>query len=448
MIINKKMEYKDLVDLIEWNHDDEYEKRYERYHEEKIQLYSDFIFNAYLAFFLDEDVTITCKNDTEEYDDFINLNKQPIMDAFIDYLSLGTYYMTYGFNNGKMKFKKLDPRFTRVVYLADVETNEVTPYAYFNKVTRRELVDNKTWTDIEYVHVYAKEGLYVFKIGASQQDNLGKQKPIITKTKLVKKYPYLLSDNKENTFEWDNIPVISADKCDFFDKIYPFMKEILDIQTTAGKLYNDLPDSILVLKNYSGTDLAQARDDLKEYRMAKVEGDGDMKAVILPTEAAPYEAFITDITKRFFKLIGMPDVDNFGNASGISLKYIYKQLAIAANFLEQKLFDCIKDMLHAYQDFYKNKKYEDVTIIFNTTIIESDQEKIENINNSRGLISDEDLIKIHPYYKPEFGYEIEDNPDIYSPNMDSQNSKGDKEEKLNEYRKVARDSIENLQEGA
>lgn len=423
MIINEKMKYQDLVDLVDWTSDKKYEERYTKYHEDKITLYSDFIFNAYLAFFLDEDVTVTCKNDNQEYDDFINLNKQSIMDAFIDYLSLGTYYLTYGFDNGKMKFKKLDPRFTRVVYLANVDTNEVTPYAYFNKVSRRELID-KAWTDVEYIHVYAEDGLYVFKT-KMQTEIKGKSKSLLNKTKLVKKYDYLISENKKNKFQWSNIPVISADQCNFFDKIYPFMKEILDIQTTAGKLYNELPDSILVLKNYSGTDLGEARSDIKEYRMAKVEGDGDLKAVILPTEAASYEAFITDITKRFFKLIGMPDVDNFGNASGISLKYIYKQLAIAANFLEQKLMDCIKDMLHAYQDFYKNKQYEDVTIIFNTTIIESDEEKINNINNSRGLIDDEDLIKIHPYYKPEFSY-VENDVDIYSPNVNTQDNEGKK----------------------
>lgn len=443
MIIYEKMKYKDLVDLITWT-EDEYSERYKKYHEDKIQLYSDFIFNAYLAFFLDEDITITAKNDNQEYDDFINLNKQAIMDAFIDYLSLGTYFMTYGFEDGRMKFKKLDPRFTKVVYLANEDTNEVSPYAYFNKISRTELV-NGTWTNVEYIHVYAEDGLYVFK-SAMNVIEKGKTKSLLTKAKLVKKYPYIISEKGNKKFEWDNIPVISADNCDFFNKIYPFMKEILDIQTTAGKLYNELPDSILVLKNYSGTDLESAKEDLKQYRMAKVEGDGDMKAVILPTEAASYEAFISDITKRFFKLIGMPDVDNFGNASGISLKYIYKQLAIAANFLEQKLMDCIKSMLHAYQDFYKDKKYEDVTIIFNTTIIESDEEKINNINNSRGLISDEDLIKIHPYYKPEFNYDVEPE-DIYSPNMDDEGETKGKEVKKHEHRRPTNEGDGDLQEG-
>lgn len=434
MIIYEKMKYKDLVDVVDWKTNPEYQERYEKYHSDKIQLYSDFIFNAYLAFFLDEDVTITSPVENQEYDDFVNLNKQSIMDAFMDYLALGTYFMTYGFNNGKMTFKKLDPRFTRVVYLADEETNEVVPYAYFNKVTRNELIDGKAWCDVEYVHCYAKEGLYVFKLGETQKD--GKKIKSPRKTKLVKQYPYIISNKKEKKFEWDNIPVISADNCDFFDKIYPFMKEILDIQTTAGKLYNELPDSILVLKNYSGTDLDEAKEEIKEKRMAKVEGDGDMKAVILPTEAESYEAFITDITKRFFKLIGMPDVDNFGNASGISLKYIYKQLAIAANFLEPKLEECIKAMLHAYQDFYKQKNYEDVTIIFNTTIIESDQEKIDNINNSRGLIDDETLIKIHPYYKPEY-FTNNNNNGEYSPNMDIGNTQtAGKEDDLDELRRV------------
>lgn len=435
MIINEELEMSVLVDLIDWTDNKEYIDRYDKYHSDKIQLYSDFIFNAYLAFFLDEDVTITSKNDTQEYDDFVNLNKQSIMDAFMDYLALGTYYMTYGFNEGKMQFKKLDPRFTRTVFLADEETNEVIPYAYFNKVTRKELKDKKSWVDVEYVHCYAKDGLYVFKLAETTTKN-GKSKKLQSNSKLVKQYPYVITAEGKESFEWDNIPVISADNCDFFDKIYPFMKEILDIQTTAGKLYNELPDSILVLKNYSGTDLDTAKEEIKEKRMAKVEGDGDMKAVILPTEAQSYEAFITDITKRFFKLIGMPDVDNFGNASGISLKYIYKQLAIAANFLEPKLMDCIKLMLHAYQDFYKQKKYEDVTIIFNTTIIESDQEKIDNINNSRGLIDDETLVKIHPYYKPEFSYEIPENKD-YSPNLDTGDTQtAGEEDDLDELRKV------------
>ena len=446
MIINKKLPYKELVGLIEWNKDkNNYDTRYKKYHEEKIQLYSDFIFNAYLAFFLDEDVTITSKNDSDEYDDFVNLNKQSIMDAFVDYLSLGTYFLTYGFENGRMKFKKLDPRFTRVVYLADIETNEVKPYAYFNKVIRRELVD-KSWTDVEYVHVYAKEGLFIYK-NVPVKGLKPTTKLQTAKYDLVKQYPYLISKDKKKKFEWEGIPVISADECDYFDKIYPFMRQIIDIQETAGKLYNELPDSILVLKNYSGTDLGTARDDIKEYRMAKVEGDGDLKAVVLPTEAESYKEFITDITKRFFKLIGMPDVDNFGNASGISLKYIYKQLAIAANFLEQKLMDCIKEMLHAYQEFYKDKKYEDVTIIFNTTIIESDEEKINNINNSRGLISDEDLVKIHPYYKPEYSFET---PEVegYSPNVDDISKQSSKEGLLDEHRGHKRKGTKHIQERA
>ncbi len=437
MIIYKKIKYDKLVDIIDWNSNKEFEERYNKYHSDKVKLYSDFIFNAYLAFFLDEDVTVTAAQDNQEYDDFVNLNKQSIMDAFVDYLSLGTYYMTYGFEKGKMKFQKLDPRYTRTVYLANVDTNEITPYAYFNKVIRKELV-NSAWTNVEYMYVYAKEGLYVYKLGELNKEG-SKVKSASTGTTLVKQYPYIITDEKTAKFEWDEIPVISADNCDFFDKIYPFMKEILDIQTTASKLYNELPDSILVLKNYSGTDLEEAKNDIKEHRMAKVEGDGDMKAVIIPTEAESYKEFITDITKRFFKLIGMPDVDNFGNASGISLKYIYKQLAIAANFLEPKLEDCIKEMVRAYQDFYKNKKYEDITIIFNTTIIESDQEKIDNINNSRGLIDDETLIKIHPYYKPEYNYNNNNtNPKDVSANMytgDTGNNKNNGDD-LDELRKV------------
>ena len=251
--------------MIDWNTNPEYQERYEKYHSDKIQLYSDFIFNAYLAFFLDEDVTITAPNDNQEYDDFVNLNKQSVMDAFMDYLSLGTYFMTYGFDSGKMKFKKLDPRFTRVVYLADEETNEVTPYAYFNKVTRNELVDDKSWCDVEYVHCYAKEGLYVFRLGNKIKE--GSKIKRTSKTELVKEYPYIISTKGGKNFEWDGIPVISADNCDFFDKIYPFMKEILDIQTTAGRLYNELPDSILVLKNYSGTDLDEAKQEIKEKNL-------------------------------------------------------------------------------------------------------------------------------------------------------------------------------------
>ena len=433
MIIKKKMKYSELVDLIDWNTDKDYEDRYKKYHSDKVQLYSDFIFNAYLAFFLDEDVTITAANNNQEYDDFINLNKQSIMDAFMDYLSLGTYYMTYGFKDGKFKFKKLDPRFTRVVFYNDEETNEITPYAYFNKEVREELVDD-SWTKVEYVHVYAQEGLFVYRVSEPYSKD---SKIKIRKSKLVKQYPYLISsDKKAKKFEWSSIPVISDSGCDFFDKIYPFMREILDIQTTAGKLYNDLPDSILVLKNYSGQSIDEARDEIKEKRIAKVDGDGDLKAVSLSTEASAYEAFITDITKRFFKLIGMPDVDNFGNASGISLKYIYKQLAIAANFLEPKLMDCINMMLHAYQDFYKNKQFEDVTIIFNTTIIESDEEKINNINNSRGLIDDDTLIKIHPYYKPEYDYDSKNVGD-YSPNMDpNQSANTKKKDDLSELRRT------------
>lgn len=490
--IRQKIPHEEIIKALKNIENDRIVERHNKYKdgadEGKIELYADYIFNNYLSYFLDEDITIeeedsnkreepvqevqeedttvqqttVIEDDTTttstsnasnsnvaeqtttvqqntpviveeqektEYDDFINSQKEAILMAGKDILSLGKFFLTYGFKDGKMKFTRLDPRYTIEVKYLDEETNQTETYAYYTKVTRNEYYDG-AFSDIDYIYVYALEGIYIYT-----QNGLPGSTTLNKEYAKVAEYPYFVTKKGEESnegaisfdnFTWSRIPVITSDEINFFDKVYPFIKEIIDIQETGVRLYNDLPDSFIMIKNYSGTDSEELRTELNEKRIVKVDGTGDMRAIVLPTESSAYETFMSDIQERLWKLLGMPVIQNFGNASGVALKYIYKQLELCTNFLEPILENLVTDMVWAYQDYAENHEHSMFTVIFNTTIIEDDKEKIENIMLSRNFLRDEDLIKLHPYYDIKYTTVEKELPvDVYSTNIDFSNFRED-----------------------
>ena len=117
---------------------------------------------------------------------------------------------------------------------------------------------------------------------------------------------------------------------DAYDKVYSgFLNDLEDIQ-----------EIIFVLSGYEGEDLKEFLEKLKKYKTVKLDSDDEGKggvstlSIDIPVEAR--EKMLSMTRKSIFEQ-GMgidPDPQNFGNSSGVALKYLYSLLELKAGLME------------------------------------------------------------------------------------------------------------------
>ena len=135
---------------------------------------------------------------------------------------------------------------------------------------------------------------------------------------------------KNNEIETNDLKPIK-DLVDVYDKVFSgFVNDTDDVQ-----------EVIFVLTNYGGQDKQEFLEDLKRYKMIKMDNDGmgDQSgvttiAIDIPTEA---RNLILERTKKQIFISGQgvnPETDKLGNSSGVALKFLYSLLELKAGNME------------------------------------------------------------------------------------------------------------------
>lgn len=180
---------------------------------------------------------------------------------------------------------------------------------------------------------------------------------------------------------------------DVYDKVFSgFVNDLEDIQ-----------EVIFVLTNYGGTDLKNFLGELKKHKVVDMQSDGvdektglDTITIDIPVEAREK---VLDICEKQIYKQGQgvdPNPEAFGNSSGVALEYLYSLLELKAGLTETEFrlgFGKLIRMLckacniqvgNIIQTWTRNK-------------IRNDQELVDNCQKSKGVISDETIIKNHPF---------------------------------------------------
>ena len=180
---------------------------------------------------------------------------------------------------------------------------------------------------------------------------------------------------------------------DVYDKVFSgFVNDLEDIQ-----------EIIFVLTNYGGTNLKTFLQELKEHKVVDMQSDGadektglDTITINIPVEAR--EKVLTICEKQIYKQgQGVdPNPESFGNSSGVALEYLYSLLELKAGLTETEFrlgFAKLIRMLckaiganagNIIQTWTRNK-------------IRNDSETAEIASKSKGVISDETIVKNHPW---------------------------------------------------
>ncbi len=187
------------------------------------------------------------------------------------------------------------------------------------------------------------------------------------------------------------------------------LKRIKGLIDTYDKTFNgfandleDIQEVIMVLSGYSGTDLSGFLDDLKKYKVIKLDdkesGGVNTLNIDIPVEARKE---MLELTRKAIFTQGQgvdPDPQNFGNSSGVALEFLYSLLELKAGKMQTEFTESFAKFIRAICSFY-NIKIKDDTILQTWTrnAIKNDKENAEIAKNSVGIVSEKTNLKNHPF---------------------------------------------------
>nr|DAY60310.1 MAG TPA: PORTAL PROTEIN [Caudoviricetes sp.] len=221
--------------------------------------------------------------------------------------------------------------------------------------------------------------------------------------------PFLNNDLQSG--DLDNIKQL----IDTYDKTYSgFVNDLEDIQ-----------EIIFVLSGYEGESLSGFLNNIKKYKSIKVNG-GDGGAVSTLTIDIPVEArdkLLTMTRKAIFEQgQGVdPDPQNFGNASGVALKYLYSLLELKAGLMETEFKLGFGTLIRVICKYF-NIECRQLVQTWTRTAIQNDLEQSQICQNSLEVVSKRSIRKAHPLVE-----------DISQEEKQIKAEEQEEEEKMNDY---------------
>lgn len=214
---------------------------------------------------------------------------------------------------------------------------------------------------------------------------------------------------KSNQFkhDWGEVPFISFFNNESCTSDLDMVKELIDCydKVFSGFL-NDLEDIqevIYVLSGYGGQDLKEFVHDLRESKAIKLDvGDEGGKpgvetlTINIPVEAR--EKMLTMTRKAIFEQgQGIdPDPQNFGDSSGVALKFLYSLLELKGSLMETEFrlgFGRLVRLICKHLGIACDK----VNQTWTRTSVSNDAELADIAAKSAGVISQRTILRRHPW---------------------------------------------------
>lgn len=301
--------------------------------------------------------------------------------------------------NGNIDFKRFRP-YEILPFWQDDEHTKLEMVARIYDIEKYEQDNFNLLTQVE---LYTKNGIqYYFLKG----------------NKLLPDYsngfkPYIFnSDNLP--LSWEYIPIIPFK---YNSKEIPLIQKVKTLQDALNTIRSDFMNNmqedarntILVLKNYDGTNLGEFRKNLSEFGVVKVKtidgSDGGVETLKINVDSSNYETLARAIKKAIIENARGYDSkdDKMGsNPSQMNLQSVYSDIDLDSGLMEteyQASFESIFLFIKIYLMNVKNKDFVDepVEVIFNKDILINETEVINNCIKSINLLSKETIISQHPW---------------------------------------------------
>lgn len=264
---------------------------------------------------------------------------------------------------------------------------------------------------IEKVEVYDLQGIHRFTLDG------GSLIPDVSTDNEIFESPYItVVDEKEivTGLNWQKIPLIPL-KCN--EQEIPLIKKVKTLQDGINVMLSDFENNmqedarntILVLKNYDGTNLGEFRHNLATFGVVKVRYDGETKGGVetleIAVNAENYKTILELLKKALIEnAMGYDAKDDrlSGSPNQMNIQSMYSDIDLDANDMETELQAAFEEILwfvniHLANTGQGDFEGEKVNIIFNRDILINETEAIDNCQKSMNVLSDETIIGQHPW---------------------------------------------------
>lgn len=217
-------------------------------------------------------------------------------------------------------------------------------------------------------------------------------------------------------YNWQRLPLIPFK---YNPKEIPLIRNVKTLQDALNTVLSDFQNNmeedprttILVLKNYDGTNIPEFRQNLATYGVIKVttvDGvQGGVETLKVEVNAANYQAILMQLKRAIVENgrgFDAKEERMDGDPNQMNIESMYTDIDLDVDTLEsefQASFDELKWFIDQYLITNGHPDYteEEVEFIFDRDFFINENAKIDNIMKSVGLVSDETLLEHHPLVK-------------------------------------------------
>ncbi len=312
-------------------------------------------------------------------------------------------------DNGKWTFKRFDG-YEIIPEWKDSDHTELNFAIRLYEIVR---IDKKKEKIIEKVEVYTPDGVFYYILDSNK---------LIPDKTSFEPYFRMITKREDGTelerpYNWTKVPLIPFK---YNSKEIPLLNNVKSLQdgintilsTFENNMQEDSYNTILILLNYGGENLAEFRRNLIAYRAVKLETDpdsgvaGDLKTLQIEVNAENYKAILEIFKKALIEnAMGYDAKDDRlgGNANQLNIKSMYSDIDLDANNMEtefQAAFEELIEFINYYLAHTGQGDYDDidVDIIFDRDMLMDESSIISDISNSQDL-SLRTRLENHPYVK-------------------------------------------------
>lgn len=217
-----------------------------------------------------------------------------------------------------------------------------------------------------------------------------------------------------NGFNWERFPMIPFK---YNSKEIPLIRRVKQLQDALNETLSNFKDnmdedprtSILVLKNYDGTNISEFRRNLATYGVIKVttvDGvQGGVETLKVEVNAQNYQAILMQLKRAIVENgrgFDAKEERMDGDPNQMNIESMYTDIDLDVNGMETEFqagFEELKWFIDQYLENAGLGSYSDtpVEFIFNRDIFINEDAKIDNCTKSVGIISNKTILSRHPW---------------------------------------------------
>lgn len=326
--------------------------------------------------------------------DFLRLLKNVGVDALN--CGIGWIYIYYD-AEGALRFKRFEPYEVMPLW-KDAEHTELDCLVRLYEVE----VYTGSWSIEEKVELYYPDRIerYDFTSDVLVPDV----------TDPVSNYICLEDESgKATTYGWGRVPIVPFK---YNGKERPLITKVKSLQDSINELLSDFQNqmqedprnTILVLKNYDGTDLGEFRRNLATYGAVKtrtVEGaEGGVEVLQVDVNATNYQVILDIFKKKLIEnamTFDSKDERLSGTPNQMNIQSMYSDIDLDADNTEMEFQAGLEQLMWFINMHLSVTEPQDVKFVFDRGILMNEAEMIQNCGASSGIISDKTIISRHPW---------------------------------------------------